>query len=78
MQVRQLCLSRQLVPVSFFDDMRRPPAAAGADAVTMSAVSEDKKAELVNKLRQSISDEEDCSVSSRSNQANTRSASMPR
>jgi hypothetical protein len=56
-------LSRQLVPESFFDDLRRPPAAAGAGAVAVSAIPEEKKAELIEKLRQRISDEEDCSVS---------------
>jgi len=61
-RVRQLCLSRQLVPQSFFDDMRHPPVAAGSDAVAVSAISVEKKADLVEKLRQRVSDEEDCSV----------------
>lgn len=61
--VRQLCLSRQLVPQSFFDDLRRPPIPAKGDAVPISSISEEKKQGLVDKLRQKVADDEDCSVS---------------
>lgn len=61
--VRQLCLSRQLVPVSFFDDLRRPPQPVKGDAVSISAIPEEKKQELIVKLRQRVSEDEECSVS---------------
>ncbi len=61
--VRQLCLSRQLVPQSFFDDLRRPAAPVKGDAVAISSIPEEKKQELIEKLRQKVADDEDCSVS---------------
>lgn len=61
--MRQLCLSRQLVPQSFFDELRRPPIPTKGDAVAISSIPEEKKQELVEKLRQRVADAEDCSVS---------------
>jgi hypothetical protein len=66
--VRQLCLSSSLVPQSFVDEMRNPatlePKGMVTDepAVAVASMPEDKKERLMAKLRQAISDEEECSV----------------
>jgi hypothetical protein len=68
MIVRQLCLSSSLVPQSFVDEMRNPatlePKGMVTDepAVAVESMSEEKKERLMAKLRQAISDEEECSV----------------
>lgn len=66
--VRQLCLSASLVPQSFIDEMRNPVTlpkgmVTDAPAVAVSTMSEERKEVLMAKLRQAISDEEECSVS---------------
>jgi hypothetical protein len=66
--VRQLCLSASLVPQSFIDEMRNPATVpkgmvTDAPAVAVSTMSEERKEVLLAKLRQAISDEEECSAS---------------
>jgi SWI/SNF-related matrix-associated actin-dependent regulator of chromatin subfamily A3 len=67
--VRQLCLSASLVPQSFIDEMRNPatlePRGMVTDAppVAVASMPADKKEVLMARLRQAISDEEECSVS---------------
>lgn len=69
--VRQLCLSSSLVPQSFIDEMRNPATlepkgmVTDAPAVAVASMPEDKKEALMARLRQAISDEEECSVCSR-------------
>ena len=66
--MRQLCLSSSLVPQSFIDEMRDPatlePKGMVTDepAVAASSMPEEQKEKLLAKLRQAISDEEECSV----------------
>ena len=66
--MRQLCLSASLVPQSFVDEMRNPatlePKGMVTDepAVAVESMPEEKKEKLMAKLRQAISDEEECSV----------------
>jgi SWI/SNF-related matrix-associated actin-dependent regulator of chromatin subfamily A3 len=67
MVVRQLCLSASLVPQSFVDEMRTPVTepkgmVTDAPAVVAASMPEEKKAALMTRLRQAISDEEECSV----------------
>jgi SWI/SNF-related matrix-associated actin-dependent regulator of chromatin subfamily A3 len=68
--VRQLCLSASLVPQSFIDEMRNPATrepkgmVTDAPAVAVASMSEEKKEALMARLRQAVSDEEECSVRS--------------
>ena len=60
--VRQLCLSADLVPQSFIDELRRPPATRDGPVVAISSVSPEQREMLMAKLRQCIADAEECSV----------------
>ncbi|WVF71338.1 hypothetical protein IAT40_006141 [Kwoniella sp. CBS 6097] len=62
-RMRQLCLSAELVPQSFIDDLRTPlPAAASRKAISISSMSPEKKNELIKKLRQYVADDTECGV----------------
>jgi SWI/SNF-related matrix-associated actin-dependent regulator of chromatin subfamily A3 len=61
--VRQICLSRQLIPQSFFDDLRRVPEPINENAIAISSISEEDRQRLTDKLRQEVSDDADCAVS---------------
>jgi hypothetical protein len=62
--VRQLCLSRDLVPVGYLDDLRKRPEEEGGSVVPIAEISAEQREALIEKLRQVISDGEDCPVSS--------------
>lgn len=61
--MRQICLSRQLIPQSFFDDLRKVPEPVNANAIAISSISEEDRERLTDKLRQEVSDDADCAVS---------------
>ncbi|ORY32870.1 SNF2 family N-terminal domain-domain-containing protein [Naematelia encephala] len=62
-RLRQLCLSRQLVPQTFLEDLRRPASAVpSSHAVNANSLGKVKTAELVDRLRQAVSDDEECPV----------------
>lgn len=62
--VRQMCLSADLVPQSFIDEMRSPPSTEdNRSAVTVSKIAPEKQEELITKLRQAVADNEECPVS---------------
>ncbi|CAD6586976.1 MAG: hypothetical protein TREMPRED_004617 [Tremellales sp. Tagirdzhanova-0007] len=61
-RMRQLCLSADLVPQSFIDELRRPPATRDGPVVAISSVSPEQREMLMAKLRQCIADAEECSV----------------
>lgn len=60
--VRQLCLSADLVPQSFLDDLRNPRAATNSPAVPVSNLTPEQREALIEKLKQFIADQEECSV----------------
>ena len=61
-----MCLSADLVPQSFVDEMRAPVPHNTQDdrpAVPVSKISPERQAELVEKLKQAVADSEECPVS---------------
>lgn len=58
--VRQLCLSADLVPDNYLEELERP--AAKGPAVRAVKLSADEQARLLDKLRRAIADQEECSV----------------
>ncbi|WVW84111.1 hypothetical protein I302_106140 [Kwoniella bestiolae CBS 10118] len=62
-RMRQLCLSAQLVPQSFLDDLRRPiPKVPAGPAISISSLTPEKKEELIAKLRQYVEEDTECGV----------------
>lgn len=62
--VRQLCLSSDLVPDNYLEELQRPvPAGPAVKAVKLS---KEERERLVDKLRRAVADQEECSVSSHS------------
>ncbi|WWC62158.1 uncharacterized protein I303_104750 [Kwoniella dejecticola CBS 10117] len=62
-RMRQLCLSAQLVPQSFLDDLRRPiPKVPTGPAISISSLTPEKKTELIAKLRQYVEEDTECGV----------------
>ncbi|WVQ99528.1 hypothetical protein IAU59_006664 [Kwoniella sp. CBS 9459] len=63
-RMRQLCLSAELVPQSFIDDLRRPLAnhATSTKEIAISSMPAEKKDELIKKLRQYVEDDTECGV----------------
>lgn len=60
--VRQLCLSADLVPQSFLDDIRNPRPPTNSPAVPIAKLSAEQREALIGKLKQAIADQEECSV----------------
>jgi SWI/SNF-related matrix-associated actin-dependent regulator of chromatin subfamily A3 len=60
--VRQLCLSADLVPQSFLDDIRNPRPSTDTPAVPISNLTPEQRTALIEKLKQAIADQEECSV----------------
>lgn len=59
-----MCLSADMVPQSFIDDIRSPGNAEdGRPAVAVSKIAPEKQAELIAKLQQAVADNEECPVS---------------
>ncbi|OCF32964.1 DNA repair protein Rad5 [Kwoniella heveanensis BCC8398] len=62
-RIRQLCLSAELVPQSFIDDLRRPIApAASTKAISINSMPAEKKNKLIKKLRLYVEDDTECGV----------------
>ncbi|WWC89156.1 uncharacterized protein L201_004074 [Kwoniella dendrophila CBS 6074] len=62
-RMRQLCLSAQLVPQSFLDDLRRPiPKASVGPAISISSLTPEKKEDLIAKLRHYVEEDTECGV----------------
>lgn len=62
--MRQLCLSKDLIPSSFLEDLRRPPdGAATGPSVQISTVPNEKRQQLVERLQRWMADKEGCAVS---------------
>ncbi|CAK9786233.1 unnamed protein product [Cutaneotrichosporon oleaginosum] len=61
-RMRQLCLSADLVPQSFLDDIRHPHVSSNTPAVTVSKMTPEQREMLIQKLKQVIADQEECSV----------------
>lgn len=61
--VRQICLSLELVPQSFLDEIRAPPKFQnGVSPTSISSLSNEAKDALVKKLRQFVEDEIECGI----------------
>lgn len=58
--MRQLCLSSDLVPENYLEDLKRP--AAQGPAVKAVKLSKEEQERLIDKLRQAVADQEECSV----------------
>lgn len=63
MAVRQLCLSADMVPASYLEDLRNPPVDSNVPATSISSLTAEDCERLVEKLRQAVADQEECSVS---------------
>ncbi|ORX35743.1 SNF2 family N-terminal domain-domain-containing protein [Kockovaella imperatae] len=61
-RMRQLCLCQELVPQSFFDELRRKPTEPAGETMAISSMSDEQREGLVEKLRRYVADEEDCSI----------------
>ncbi|WWC70170.1 uncharacterized protein I206_104118 [Kwoniella pini CBS 10737] len=62
-RMRQLCLSSQLVPQSFLDDLRRPiPKIPTGPAISISSLTAGKREELIAKLRTYVEEDTECGV----------------
>ncbi|KAI9639359.1 uncharacterized protein MKK02DRAFT_39660 [Dioszegia hungarica] len=62
-RLRQLCLSKDLVPQSFLDEMRNPTPAQG-EAVSAMSIPEEQRQEIINKLKVALADAEECAICS--------------
>lgn len=61
--MRQLCLSFELIPQSFLDEIRAPPTSQnGASATAIASLSTEEMEVLVKKLRQFVEDETECGI----------------
>lgn len=61
--MRQLCLSLELIPQSFLDEIRAPPTSQnGASATSIASLSTEEMEALVKKLRQIVEDETECGI----------------
>jgi SWI/SNF-related matrix-associated actin-dependent regulator of chromatin subfamily A3 len=69
--VRQLCLSASLVPSSFLEELRQPPTAGSKAAVAVTSIPPEQRAQLIDKLRRTLADDEDCPVSRYESPANS-------
>ncbi|KIR59606.1 DNA repair protein Rad5 [Cryptococcus bacillisporus CA1873] len=62
-RMRQLCLSLELVPQSFLDEIRAPPRFQNdATPTSIGSLSNEAKDALVKKLRQFVEDEIECGI----------------
>lgn len=61
--MRQLCLSLELIPQSFLDEIRAPPTSQNdASATSIASLSTEEMEALVKKLRQFVEDETECGI----------------
>ena len=62
-----MCLSAELIPKSFIDDMLQPVTNADGvgdgKAAAVINISPEKRSELIEKLRRALADDEECAVS---------------
>ncbi|GFZ43795.1 LOW QUALITY PROTEIN: hypothetical protein JCM24511_01515 [Saitozyma sp. JCM 24511] len=61
-RMRQLCLSASLVPSSFLEELRQPPSAGSKAAVAVASIPPEQRAQLIDKLRRTLADDEDCPI----------------
>ncbi|OXG23958.1 DNA repair protein Rad5 [Cryptococcus neoformans Tu259-1] len=62
-RMRQLCLSLELIPQSFLDEIRAPPASRnGASPTSIASLSNEETEALVKRLRQFVDDETECGI----------------
>ncbi|ODO09326.1 hypothetical protein I350_02926 [Cryptococcus amylolentus CBS 6273] len=62
-RMRQICLSLELVPQTFLDDIRKPPQVRDTgNATSIASLSPEKKQELIEKLKAYVADEIECGV----------------
>ncbi|KAK4688842.1 hypothetical protein P7C73_g1286, partial [Tremellales sp. Uapishka_1] len=61
-RMRQLCLSKELIPNGYLEDLQQRPEKENGHAVPAAAISEERKAELIEKLRLAVVDSEECPV----------------
>lgn len=63
--MRQLCLSAELIPKGFVEDLRRPlenVQGGVGPPIAANRLSAEERLELLEKLRQAVADDEECSV----------------
>jgi hypothetical protein len=60
--VRQLCLSADLIPENYLQDLKATSTPTGP-AIATSSLSVEDREKLFDKLRQAVADQEECSVS---------------
>lgn len=62
MPVRQLCLSAELVPKSFLEDLRRPIDGGVGPSIAVNKLTLEERLALLEKLKQALADDEECAV----------------
>ncbi len=76
--MRQLCLSADLIPANYVQDLKQTTTTAGP-AVSAATLSQEERDRVIEKLRLAVADQEECSVGSYvvhwSTAAHVRSAS---
>ncbi|RSH83079.1 uncharacterized protein EHS24_006736 [Apiotrichum porosum] len=61
-RMRQLCLSADMVPASYLDEIRGNAVTTKGPAVPINSLSDEERDKLIEKLRQAMADQEECSV----------------
>lgn len=62
--VRQLCLSADMIPADYLETLRNIEVSPAGPSVSISSLQPEQKEKLIEKLRQAIADQEECSVRS--------------
>lgn len=60
--MRQLCLSAELVPKSFLEDLRKPVDGGVGPSVAVNKLTTEERMALLEKLKQALADDEECAV----------------
>ncbi|WVQ81722.1 hypothetical protein IAT38_003847 [Cryptococcus sp. DSM 104549] len=63
-RMRQLCLSIELIPESFLEELRSPPSSqpGTGNTTSIASLSVEQRADLIKKLRGFVADEIECGV----------------
>lgn len=74
--MRQLCLSADMVPTSYLEDLRKPPPSKDVEAISADSLSSEEKDRLISALKQAVADQEECIVRPRGKGADFRFVTM--
>ncbi|KAL1411453.1 hypothetical protein Q8F55_002409 [Vanrija albida] len=61
-RMRQLCLSADMIPADYLETLRNTDTLNAGPSVSISSLQPEQKDKLIEKLRQAIADQEECSV----------------